>query len=202
MDEYLKINNGLSIEQIINLYEPFDSLKINWVLFGSNNIINSKTNDKLKSTYTRSFSRIHDHVKSLTKVSNICGCNNPHYFLLNSGSIIKNILNEITVNDHHEKKMKDYRFDSVNLFLAHYVVQGINGFIIRRFGRRTANTNVFSYGNLINLINDNIDEICNFYIDNNPDHISHFSEHEKNIIRCIFNFLNSHNGNDEENILC
>jgi len=201
MDEYLKIKCGSSINAIAEFYNPFDSLKINWVLFGSNGIIKSETNNKLKPTYTRSFSKINTHVKSLTKVSTICGCHNPHYFLLKKGSITKNIFNEITSNDPFEAKMENYRFDYVNLFVAHYIVQGINGFIMRRFGRKTDTSISTQYEGIEILISNNIENICSFYLDNNHQHLSHLLEKEINIIKSIFGFLNAHNGNDEENIL-
>ena len=70
---------------------------------------------------------------------------------------------------------------------------------MRRFGRKTANTDYYKYFNLPDFVNNNIDNICNYIYENNINHIEYMTQEEKNIILNIKNFLDSHNGKDEYN---
>jgi hypothetical protein len=197
MDEYLKSNE--SISEIINYYLPFDSLKINWLFFGNNDIIKSDLLDKLKTTFLKSSIKLNNHVKQIVKVEKIIGSDNPHYFLLKGNSIVKNILNEITINDHKEDKLVQYSFKDVKIYLAHYIVQGTYNFVKRRFCRKTSNTECFKNENILLFFNDNLDNICKFIYDENIENIVYMSSYEKNVVRCVLNFYKLHNCNEEFN---
>ena len=199
MDEYLKINGEENIKQLIKSYHPFDSLKINWLLFGNNDIIKCDNLKNIKNIFTKSSTKFHNHVKSLVKLENINGYINPHCFRLIEDSIVKNVLGEVVINNHFEEKLTNYSFKDVKFYLGHYIVQGIHGFVTRRFGRLTLNVLCYKYPNLPEFVNSNIDNICNYIHENNINHIKYMSQEQQNIIAGIKGFLDSHNGKDEYN---
>ena len=97
-DEFLYLGNFKNINSLINHYDPFDSLKINVLHFGSNNLIENNT-DSIIHQFNKSAIQISDWVKCLTRVSAICTDKNKgfkpisHVINVNTG-ISKNILNK------------------------------------------------------------------------------------------------------------
>ena len=69
-DEFLFLNEFQNIQELINYYTPFDSLLINWLLFGSNNKKYNNT-DTLIPIFNKSSDKLDPLVKSLTKVSSL-----------------------------------------------------------------------------------------------------------------------------------
>jgi len=195
MDEYLKINSNKNIKDIIEQFDDFDSIKINWLLFGNNGIKKCEDLSNPKKIFTKSFNKLYNHIKSLTRVSKICGCNNPHYFMLKENSIVKNIFGDVSLNDHVEDKLTNYKFNDVPFYLAHFIVQGTYGFITRRFCRNTANYKIFKHKNLKLFIETNMDNIINF-IHFETVKVKNISKHEMEIVTSLKGFLNFHNGNE------
>jgi hypothetical protein len=136
LDEYLVLKNPIfqnKIQNVINYYEPFDALKINWTFFGNNNI-KSANCSTLKDKFTQSANTLLDRgIKSLIKLE---AYNNKvitsHIFPLKSNSIVKNVFNNIELNN-SLSTLKGIKKDDTNLYLAHYITQTTERFITRRF---------------------------------------------------------------------
>ena len=136
LDEYLVLKNPIfknKIQNVIKYYEPFDVLKINWLFFGNNNI-KSIDCSTLKDKFIRSSKTLYNRgIKSFIKLESY---NNKritsHNFSVKSNSIVKNIFNNIELND-HLSNIKIFDKNEVNLYLAHYITQSTERFITRRF---------------------------------------------------------------------
>lgn len=208
MDEYLVLKNFSNIKNVILHYQPFDMLKINWLLFGNNNIKKTNNNLTLKDKYTSSSNVFNIHVKSLVKVSSINGNNNPHFFLLNDKKcIIKNVFNNLSPEDSFDKEIMTYNINDINIYLAHYFTQDTKTFILRKFGRITGNVLIFNLDNnehFIKMINTNIDKIVNYLHDDILTFDKYFGVNQdvkyyENNIKYMRDFFTSHNTNNVKN---
>ena len=202
-DEFLYISNKFNnnIQQMINNYYPVDSLKINWVLFGSNNLKINNTNS-LINTFTKSNDCLSNIYKQLTKVSSIDLINGqfygPHCLSTVQNSITKNILNELTeVTSFIEDTVNMYKYSDVDIYIAHYSCQDITTYV-----RRKLNNIIFLQTHcqhiLINYTDENINSINENIINNNDELIDYLWEKVNNIssnksytklLLCIENFI-------------
>lgn len=172
MDEYIVIKKFNNIKDAIETYMPFDMLKINWLGFGDNNIDYIEDISNIKKIFTRSAPKLDKHVKSLAKVSSINTCNteiSPHVFCLKNNSIIKNVKNEISDIGPFEYNTIKYELSDIDIYLAHYMVQGKNNFLIRRYGAYGYNMHRMkgmNYDDKVcfgNLIEQNIESLIKVY---------------------------------------
>jgi hypothetical protein len=130
-------NTNNDINKIINKFYPFDSLRINWLIFGSNGLL-SNDSDSIIQNFTKCDDKLNQYTKSLTKVSSIDkkellnGNISAHYLPIYTNSIVKNILNNL-VRDN--EVLIDIESNEQNIYLAHYVNQDFNSFIKRKILR-------------------------------------------------------------------
>ena len=137
-DEFLFLGKYKNINELIEYYQPFDSLRINWLVFGSNNIIRNKT-DNIIRVFDKSSLQLSNYIKCLTKVTSICSDKNswlpsPHALSINDDCIKKNIFNEILINNTNintqDLLIKDYT--KAPIYIAHYMSQDIATFVDRK----------------------------------------------------------------------
>ena len=142
IDEFLFLNTFKNINGLAEHYMPFDVLKINWVLFGSNKLFENNTNSII-NTFNKSdtnFCKATGGLKSLTRISKIDIEKNqygPHCLPILKNSIVKNIFNNILPT--YEKITEPTPFLSDNemyfnnIYIAHYACQDYKTFIKRKF---------------------------------------------------------------------
>jgi len=136
-DEFLFINKFSNIRDLVNYYEPFDSLKINWLIFGSNYILKNNS-DSVINCFLRSSKKLSWYVKSLTKVSSIVTdkYHSSHVIAVKDGSILKNSLNKIISKENagniQEGEVKHFDYDKVPTYIAHYMLQDPFSYIERK----------------------------------------------------------------------
>jgi hypothetical protein len=164
------------------------------LLFGDNNLIDCEPKE-LKTLFTQSAEHFDFHIKSLVKVNKIETCNNPHFFVLKKKSIIKNVLNENSDMGPFVHELTKYSFKDVNVYIAHYIIQGIKNSVIRRYAnirlQYDEDKNI-----LINFINTNIDLIYEFIKNDNTTILDMcVNEKMKEKIVQIKNFTIIHNFN-------
>ena len=136
IDEFLVLGKFKNIEQLVSHFLPFDALKINWLFFGSNNLM-TNTTDSVVKTFNKSSTTFNIHCKSITKVSSIIDIKfayGSHCLPITEHSITKNILNEIVNPDSNPcfSSLTDNHKNN-NIYIAHYFAQDIKTFIKRRF---------------------------------------------------------------------
>ena len=137
-DEFLYIGKFKNINELIMHYQPFDSLKINWLIFGSNNMIENNT-DSIITQFNKCSRCLDSYVKCLTKVSSICtdvnkGFHpNPHVINVYNG-ITKNIYNEIVITSSIKltEETKENSYFSAPIYIAHYMCQDIRTYVERK----------------------------------------------------------------------
>lgn len=209
-DEFLFINNGNNINDIINEYLPFDSLRINWLLFGSNNLYKNNSNSIIK-TFNKCNNELNSYCKSITKVSSIDvdfllkGNISPHYLPIYNNCIAKNILNEIIDKNTSIIKI-DHPYDKVNLYIAHYVVQDFQTFIRRKILRLDEFKNeIKDIEYTKKYLYDNIDNFTYFmhllYLnkDVNEEYYQQFKIIPDKFIKYLLIFFNNHDTCDKIN---
>lgn len=217
LDEFLYLNKFNNIQELISYYSPFDVLKINWLLFGSNNLIENTGVNNIIDTFNRSSDILSDGTgasKSLTRVSKISVHNTyqygPHILPIVDGAVVKNIFNNIENsygNDLNSALSHPY-FDGYykdKIYIAHYACQDITTFIKRKLSNKENyywwinfigvphRIEVYRY---IDIINNNFDNFKNYLYNkiNNTPYNTDFSnyipiQYIENIIK-LYNIFN------------
>jgi hypothetical protein len=209
MDEYLVIKKYKNINAVIEFYQPFDQLKINWILFGNNDIKFCEDLSKLKPLFTKSELKFNQHVKSLVKVNSIKHNNNPHIFNVNG--ITKNVLNQITVESPFEGYMTNFCFKEIDIYIAHYITLDTTSCVKRRYCRTRPHNIDALVGSLnyidnksiiktelLKYINNNINRIVD-YAHGVHDNVGVFLSIYKDVLPHIKGFFRGHNKNESNN---
>ena len=151
-DEFVYLNNFNGMQDVIQFYQPFDELRINWLLFNHNGLKTNDT-DSLINTFTLSQEYINKYSKSFIKVSSIVtGCN-AHHCVLHEPYISKDIFNKI-INNPTPSCGSMFNFSDINniryvncpLFIAHYVYKSIRDVVENKFCKNDGNLiSIFNY---------------------------------------------------------
>lgn len=169
MDEYLVLRYNLNnINDVIEFYKPFDQLKINWLFYGNNNHKQINNFNSYLKNFIMSNNELNKHCKVLVDTKKIIGCNNPHYFIMEKNSIIKNINNIETNNGPFEDNTLDLNIKKLNIYISHFMTGTTEMFFKRRFLRKTDNLidqsqlNIDIINNTLIFYNNNKDTIINY----------------------------------------
>jgi len=131
MDEYLYPGPHETIQGLIKAYQPFDLMKLHFLMYGNNNI-KERTADGCLDLFTRSHNKLNITCKAMGKVSSIQGKTCSHYWDLHKTrkNIIKNIgeVNKVIPNNPEQ----------LPVCVAHYAVQDTYNFVRRRIRRDMA----------------------------------------------------------------
>ena len=175
-DEFLFLNKFDNMNDLINHYSPFDSLKINWLLFGSSKL-KENTSDSIINTFNLSSEFLSSYIKSLTKVSSIdtttIKSKNPHAFNIKKNGISKNILNEILNIEETNAitcKNLNIHYKKAPVYIAHYLLQDVYTYIDRKVLGFIFNRNSYHLSNeQIELVNKNKNIISDFILETNQE---------------------------------
>lgn len=130
-DEFLIINKKFKgVKHLLNAYSYADSLGINWLMFGSNNLVEEPSGLILEN-YTKSCLNLDQHVKSFVRPNEIKFSDNPHYYHirnpLKSLGILFNILDYPQCFS--KISLPYYRAPA---YIAHYVFQSEETYFKRK----------------------------------------------------------------------
>jgi hypothetical protein len=85
-DEFLILKqNFKGVKHFLSTYSYGDSIGINWLLFGSNYLVEDPSGTIIES-YTRSCNNLDKHVKSFVRPQEIIHSDNPHYYHMRNKS--------------------------------------------------------------------------------------------------------------------
>lgn len=84
-DEYLCINNYDNVKSFLINFKEADTIGINWLMFGSNNLV-SHPSGSLVENFTKSDTRLNKHVKSFVRPECVKRIVNPHYYIISNAS--------------------------------------------------------------------------------------------------------------------
>jgi hypothetical protein len=198
LDEFLYINEYENIQELITHYLPFDVLKINWLFFGSNDLIKNDGLNNIIDLFTKSSNILCSDsgaLKSITNVRNISLDHDvfqygPHTLPIIKNSIVKDIENNIISSygnnlNHSTPPLNDNNYIN-KIYIAHYSCQDLNQFVRRKFSNKT------NYYWWINVLNCDTRENVYHYIDNINNNFNEF-------VLYLYDKINN-NASEERNI--
>ena len=121
-DEFLILNNKFKgVKHLLKTYKYADSLGINWLMFGTNNLIKEPSGLILEN-YTKSCSIVDKHVKSFVRPNEVRYSDNPHFYHIKNPSKLFGILfNKLN----HQPFFSEINlpYNKVPAYIAHYIYQ-------------------------------------------------------------------------------
>jgi len=129
-DEFIILNNNLvGIKDLLNRYNFADSLALNWLMFGTNNL-KSDPDDLILESYTRSDLQLDKHVKSFVRPSQAINSDNPHFYHIKNKARMYG-LNSVLLNE-YSFNAKTVEYSKAPAFIAHYLYQSEETYINRK----------------------------------------------------------------------
>jgi hypothetical protein len=130
-DEFLIINNKFrGVKHLLNTYSYADSLGINWLMFGSNNLVEEPAGLVLEN-YTKSCLNLDQHVKSFVRPNEVKFSDNPHYYHIRNPSRSVGILLNILTYPQCFSKI-NIPYHKAPAYIAHYVFQSEETYLKRK----------------------------------------------------------------------
>jgi len=134
-DEFLILNKIFKgVKHFLNSYSYGDSIGVNWVMFGSNNLI-EEPDGLILENYKKSDKMLDRHVKSFVRPNKIVNCVNPHYYNMKDPSKMLDL--------NFKKLTSPYCFSNINLpfykapaYIAHYVYQSEETYKKRKIDKK------------------------------------------------------------------
>lgn len=135
-DEFLILNKVFKgVKHFLNSYSYGDSIGVNWLMFGSNNLV-EQPNGLILENYKKSCKILDKHVKSFVRPNEIINCVNPHYYIMRNPSKMLGL--------HFKKLTPPYYFSNFNAtyyqapaYIAHYVFQSEETYKKRKIGKKS-----------------------------------------------------------------
>ena len=120
-DEFLVLPRYKNVVSFLSLYVNYDSVSVNWLMFGTNNIIKD-TDGLIIDNFTRSSRVLDQHVKSFVRPMEAINAHNPHFFNIYDTSRRIGMDNRIVqvASPFHPFPI---HFSKAPAYIAHYVHQ-------------------------------------------------------------------------------
>jgi hypothetical protein len=129
-DEFIILNNNLiGIKHLLNKYFFADSLALNWLMFGTNNL-KTEPNGLILENYTKSDLILDKHVKSFVRPFQATHVGSPHFYQMNNKERMYSLNNKLVEPYFYNTKTVEYY--KVPAFIAHYVYQSEETYINRK----------------------------------------------------------------------
>jgi len=140
-DEFIILNNAfVGIKHLLNKYNFADSLALNWLMFGSNNLIKDP-DGLILGNYTKSDLILNKQVKTFVRPFEAVEAGSPHFYN------IRNKHKMFALNKLLNSSVEPYCFNTWNIefnkapaFIAHYVYQSEESYLKRKVARPTDDT--------------------------------------------------------------
>lgn len=132
-DEFFILNHKFKdVKHFLNIYSYADSLGVNWLMFGTNNLINEPSGLILEN-YTKSCKNLDQHVKSFVRTSEVIYSNNPHYYKIrNPNKMLGLTFNIMAYPQYFNKLVTVIPYYTSPAYIAHYVYQSEETYINRK----------------------------------------------------------------------
>jgi hypothetical protein len=130
-DEFLILSNKFrGVKHFLNTYSYGDSIGVNWLMFGSNYLVEDPSGTIIES-YTRSRPNLDRHVKSFVRPQEIVNSDNPHYYhMRNKARMIGLGFNALkSPQCFSEFNIPFYKSTA---YIAHYVFQSEETYLKRK----------------------------------------------------------------------
>ena len=156
-DEFIMLNNINNIHDFIYLYQDFDSVGINWVMFGSNHH-ETPPNGLIMENYIKIDKiNLDKHVKTFVKTSQIIKSNNPHFYIMKNTNKMIGVDYKQIVDPYyyHESLLNIY---DAPAYIAHYAIQSKETYMKRKINRERDDS-----GNFRDNLDTKVTNIHNFF---------------------------------------
>lgn len=138
-DEFLCLNKWCGVKHMLSYFSYFDSVAINWLMFGSNYLKNDPKGLLLEN-YTMSDKLINKHVKTFVRPNKVINIANPHFYIISNSLKMGNVF--------YKRMELPYFFNDYKLpysetpaYIAHYVYQSEETYTKRKLLLPTDDTN-------------------------------------------------------------
>jgi len=158
-DEFIILNKFRGVKDMLNHYHFTDSLSLNWLMFGTNNHI-KEPDDLLLENYTKSDSKLNNHVKTFVRPSQVstAAATTPHTYHIVNPTRSFAITGESMKNETFNPTKRI--FWQIPAFIAHYIYQSEETYKARKILLPTDDTGGFR--SLDNDIHSKHNECDNF----------------------------------------
>ena len=130
-DEFLILNKQfVGVKHFLNHYNHTHSLGVNWLMFGSNNLVKDP-DSTIFENYTKSDLLLNDHVKSFVRPYEVLNVVNPHYYVIQNKLKMYGINNKILIDSLTFNHLP-IPFYASPAYIAHYVTQSEETYIKRK----------------------------------------------------------------------
>lgn len=130
-DEFVILNEKYKgIKHLLSLYNNADSLAVNWLMFGSNNLIKDPDGLILEN-YTKCDLCLNDHVKCFVRPSKVLNASNPHFYNMIDTNRSLNLNNKLIPPPYHSNNC-NVKYYNIPIYIAHYIYQSEESFLKRK----------------------------------------------------------------------
>jgi hypothetical protein len=130
-DEFVILNeNCKGIKHLLSFYNHADSLGVNWLMFGSNNL-KKDPEGLILENYTKSDLFLDNHVKSFVRPSKVVNAINPHFYNMKNSKKYFGINNKMLLHSYHYNNCH-VEYYKVPVYIAHYIYQSEETFLKRK----------------------------------------------------------------------
>lgn len=132
-DEFLILNNKFKgVKHFLNTYSYADSLAINWLVFGTNDLI-TEPSGLILENYTKSCKNLDQHVKSFVRTNEVIYSDNPHYYnIRNPNKMLGLTYNIMRPPQCFNKLLTNMPYYISPAYIAHYIYQSEETYIKRK----------------------------------------------------------------------
>lgn len=176
-DEFLILNDFFKgVKHFLNAYSYADSIGVNWVMFGSNDLI-EEPEGLILENYNRSCEKLDQHVKSFVRPEQIKYSDNPHYYRMKNTNRMLGIDFRVMKYPQCFNRL-NIHFQNCNAYIAHYVYQSEETYKKRKLNLLGDNgIQRSNMGKEIhNLYNDKINLQPQKYVRNIKEFLQHYSK--------------------------
>ena len=131
-DEFFILNEPfVGVKHFLNFYPSSHSIGVNWLMFGSNNLIKEPVDGILRS-YIKSCKVLNPHVKSFVRPQEITHATNPHFYNIRDSSKMVGVGGRQIIGYKAFNHKYTIPFANARAYIAHYVNQSEETFIRRK----------------------------------------------------------------------
>jgi hypothetical protein len=150
-DEFIILNNNFKgIKALLNKYKDAESLALNWLMFGSNNLVKDPKG-LILDNYTKSELILDKQVKSFVRPFAAINAINPHYYVVQDKSRMFALNRILDGSEEYSFNTCNVPYHQMGAFIAHYLYQSEETYIKRKVNLPTDNTGQYR-GNIIDQI--------------------------------------------------
>jgi hypothetical protein len=176
-DEFLILNDGFKgVKHFLNAYPYADSLGINWLMFGSSNLVEEPPGLVLEN-YKKSRLKLDQHVKSFVRPNEVKFSDNPHYYHIRNPSRSIGILANILSYPQCFSKI-DIVYNKAPAYIAHYVFQSEETYLNRKINIKADDGS--TRANLGKEIHSHYNDVVNLHPQKYVENIKNFLRHYDN----------------------